>query len=56
MEVLHILRSEPDEDTRTLIDAISGSGAKTLALYESGIDWDQVVDMVVSHEKIICWW
>lgn len=56
MDVLHILRSEPDETTRILIQNISGDQAKTLPLYTDDVDWDKVVDQIFAHTKVISWW
>lgn len=55
-EVLHILRSKPDETTERFIEILSGQSPKTLPLYEGDVDWDKVVDEVFAHDKVICWW
>jgi len=56
MEVLHVLRSEPDETTEKFIESISGSQAKRFPLFKGDVDWDAFIDAVLEHEKIICWW
>ncbi len=56
MKTLHVLRSAPDETTNTLIKVLSGEGAKTYKLYEGEVDWEDFIDQVFSHEKVICWW
>ncbi len=55
--MLHILRSEPDEATLELIDAMPhGDQASVIRLYETEADWDQVIEHIFGHKKIICWW
>jgi hypothetical protein len=58
MKVLHVLRSEPDEITRGLIDGMSrgGGGGKEVALYEGPVDYARLVQDIFQSEKVICWW
>lgn len=62
MSILHLLRSEPDEVVVDLIASISEkAGATVVGLYpdevtQAPIDWCRVVDDVMSHDNIICWW
>jgi len=56
MRTLHILRSEPDEQVRELIRAVTSGQIRQIALYEEGVDYDQLVAELFSHERIICWW
>ncbi|HEY6004634.1 MAG TPA: hypothetical protein VIV57_17300 [Anaeromyxobacter sp.] len=57
MKVLHVLRSEPDEITRGLIDGMSrGGGGKEVALYEGRVDYDRLVQDIFQSDKVICWW
>ncbi len=56
MSTLHVLRSEPDETTLTLIENISQEGPHFYRLYQGNIDWDDFVEQVFSSDKVICWW
>jgi hypothetical protein len=57
MRLLHILKSVPDERTRTLIDIISqGEEATEVGLNDEATDYGKVVDLIFEHEKVITWW
>ena len=61
-KILHLLRSSPDDTVADLITAMSGrEGATVISLYpddvtETEVDWDRLIDHILSHDKIICWW
>lgn len=55
--MLHILRTEPDEATLELIEGMPlREKTHVLHLYDETPDWDQIVDQIFAHDKIICWW
>ncbi|MDH4204077.1 MAG: hypothetical protein OEV45_00945 [Desulfobacteraceae bacterium] len=57
MKLLNIIRSEPDETTKTFIESFSkDEGAKKVVLYEGDIDWSALVDDIFSYDKVVCWW
>ena len=57
MKILHILRSEPDNNVETFMNVITdGDESKVQALYNGDINWSTLVDDIFSHDKIICWW
>lgn len=56
METLHILKSDPDSVTNDLIRMISGDDAKCIQVNNENTDWHDVVQKVLDHEKVICWW
>ncbi len=56
MAILHVLRSEPDETTMTLIKSISPNQPQFYRLYEENIDWEDFIERIFSSEKVICWW
>ena len=57
MKLLNIIRSKPDDTTKTFIESFSkDEGAKKVVLYEGAIDWSAVVDDIFSYDKVICWW
>jgi len=57
MRVLHIFRSEPDETVRQMVEIVTnGDDAKQTPLFASDVDWSQLVDDILSHDKVISWW
>jgi len=57
MKILHILKSEPDEKTKTLIDIISdGEQSSTFSLYESDPDYAKLLDLIFENDRTISWW
>ncbi len=57
MKLLHILKSEPDENTRTFMEILSeGEEAAEVGLYQEGADFGKLIDMIFEHDKVITWW
>ncbi len=57
MKILHILRSEPDENVEKFMNVITnGDKSKIQALYNGDVNWAALVDEIFSHDKVICWW
>ena len=57
MKILHILKTEPDEETRTLMDLISsGEESSTFSLYESDPDYAKLLDLIFENDRTIAWW
>jgi hypothetical protein len=57
MKILHILKSVPDEETKILIDRISREEeTKEVKLYEGQLDYRELVNLIFSYDKVICWW
>ena len=56
MKVLHIFRSEPDENVKELMKPFSDQDEKKITLYEPNVDWDTLVDDIFSSDKVISWW
>jgi hypothetical protein len=56
MSTLHIVRTEPDERVRELIQAVTPGEIKTIAVYEDLTNYDDLVDEIFSHDHIISWW
>jgi hypothetical protein len=57
MKLLHILKSDPDENTRTLMEILSeGEEATEFSLYEDAADYGKLIDMIFEHDKVITWW
>lgn len=57
MKVLNILRSEPDETVEKLGEAVSKDNPSSVTmLYGDDVDWENLVDEIFLHDKVICWW
>lgn len=57
MKVLYILRSEPDPTVQALSRAIDKECEVTaVPVYQDPTDWDALVDIIFTHDKVICWW
>ena len=57
MDILHVLRSEPDALVRRLIQGLSaGKEVREVPLYQGRVDYDQLVKDVFEAKKVICWW
>ncbi len=60
--VLHILKSEPDETIAALIQELAGDeGVCVVGLYrdqisQKAINWNRLVDDIFAHDRVICWW
>ena len=60
--VLHILKSEPDETIAGLIEDLAGEeGVTVVSLYDDKIsgatlDWGRLVDDIFTFDRVICWW
>ncbi len=56
MKTLHILKTEPDENTKKLMDILSNGEETTLfRLYEDE-DYEKLIDLVFEHDKTVSWW
>ena len=57
MKMLHIYKSEPDDNTKTLVEILSeGVEAAEFALYEESADYEKMIDMIFDHDKVVSWW
>jgi len=57
MRIVHLLRSDPDETTRVLIDGVSENITTVeIPLNREGVDYDQLVTRIFESERTICWW
>ena len=56
MKHLQIVKTEPNQSTRFLMEALSqGKETTRFNLYETS-DYDKLVDLIFSHEEIVSWW
>lgn len=57
MKILHVLKTEPDAETDTLMRIISeGEETATFALYEADPDYGKLLDLVFDYDRTISWW
>lgn len=55
MKVLYILKGEPDETVKGLIDTHSKSNEVKVVKLAKGISYSDLVDDIFSHDKVITW-
>ncbi|MBU0910293.1 MAG: hypothetical protein KKA54_00110 [Proteobacteria bacterium] len=57
MKILHVYRSEPNDDVKKLVEIVSeGRDNETFNLNVDAPDYDKLVDMVWGADQTICWW
>ena len=57
MKTLHILKSEPDKNTTTLMDILSRDAETTVTnVYEESTDYEVLIDQIFEHDRTVCWW
>jgi len=57
VKLLHIFRSPPTPEVRKLAAVLSeGNEAVEFHLYQDGVDYDCLVVLLFSCDKIISWW
>ena len=57
MKILHILRSEPDQMTRSLIlQSFEDAQNIEIPLYQENVNYDDLVENIFLSEKVISWW
>jgi hypothetical protein len=57
MKILHILKSDPDEETKILMDLISeGEESSTFSVYEKDPDYAELLDLIFENDRTISWW
>ena len=57
MKLLHVLKSEPDEVIKKLMNASSeGNDVQQFELFAKDVDYDNLVELVFENDKVISWW
>ncbi len=56
MQILHIMRTQPDETVASLKELFSDLEGKTVVLYQGDVDWEALIDDIFAAEKVISWW
>ncbi len=57
MKIVHLFRSEPTPDVEKLTHILSeGQEAIRFPLYEGPVDYDRLIELIFSNDKVISWW
>jgi hypothetical protein len=57
MKILHIFRHPPDEETKTLAAIVSRDREATeFPLYQEPVDYDRLLELVLTQDQVISWW
>lgn len=57
MKILHVYRSEPNDDVKKLVGIVSeGRDNESFNLNVESPDYNKLVDMVWGADQTICWW
>ncbi len=59
MKTLHILKTEPDSNTKALVstlDASKDEESTVFKLYEEPVDYESLIDLIFEYDKITSWW
>lgn len=56
MQILHIMRTQPDQTVASLKQSFEDQEGKTVVLYEGDVDWEALVDDIFASQKVISWW
>jgi hypothetical protein len=57
MKLLHIFRSIPTEEVQLLTKILSEENETTqFPLHEEAVDYNRLVELIFSHDKVISWW
>ena len=57
MKTLHILRSEPDDVIRMLMEEASADGESVeIPLFQGEVDYDRLATAIFESDQVISWW
>jgi len=57
MKILHILKTEPDKKTSSLIASMSqGEESTVFEMYGENVDYHKLLDLIFENDKIVSWW
>ena len=57
MKILQVYRSEPTEDTKTLVSILNRDRvADEFKLYIDQPNYDVLVQKIFANDKTVCWW
>lgn len=55
MKVLYILKQEPDETLKTVMEEHKKAGDVTVVDLRKDKDYDRIVDLIAESDKVISW-
>lgn len=56
MKILHILRKEPNATVKKIIALQSRENkVRTVELYKGDVDYDELLELIFSHDRVISW-
>ncbi len=57
MKVLHLVKTEPDDKTIQMIEALAaGQEPIRVDLWQSVVDYDHLLAQIFENERVISWW
>ena len=57
MKILHVFRHPPDQETRDLAAIISRDReVAEFPLFPEPVDYDRLLDLIMTHDQVISWW
>jgi len=57
MKILHIFKTEPNDEVKKLVEIMSeGEETKTFELYKENVNYEELIDLVFECDKVISWW
>lgn len=57
MKILHVFRHPPDVTTKELVHILSREReAAAFPLYRRPVDYDRLLELVLTHDQVISWW
>ena len=60
MKTLHILKTTPDDDTTNALMSMlvnsEGEESTIFRLYEEPANYEELLDLIFEHDKVISWW
>lgn len=57
MKLLNILKTKPDEITMKLMEGVSrGAEAQNFNLYEDDVDYEKLIELIFSSDRVVSWW
>ena len=59
MKTLHILKTKPDSNTKTLIssfDESEGVQGSVFELFKEEADYEKLIDLIFENDRTFSWW
>ena len=57
MKLLHVLRSEPNDEVRKLMRILSDeTESAKFELYKKAVNYEKLIDLVFEHDRVVTWW